>query len=312
MNGKIWVESQINKGSVFHFNIGLDILEKIPDLLIQVDMEKLVDLPVLIVDDTETPRRILKEILLNWKMKPELAASGKQALRILRKSQKIGKQFSLILVDVQMPEMDGFSLVDHINKEIKKYSPTIMMLTSLGIRGDASRCQKLGISVYLVKPVQQTELLDDIMLILGNKERQEESTEVITRHTIRERRQSLRILLAEDNLINQKVVAKFLEKMGYQVSIAQNGVEAVSKVKKENFDLILMDVQMPEMDGFEATTAIRKIEKTSRKHIPIIALTAHALKGDREKCVAAGASDYLAKPVNTEQLLAALRTWLHR
>ncbi|MCK4943293.1 MAG: response regulator, partial [Candidatus Aminicenantes bacterium] len=185
---------------------------------------------------------------------------------------------------------------------IKKYSPTIMMLTSLGIRGDASRCQKLGISVYLVKPVKQTELLDAIMLILGNKEQQEESTEVITRHTIRERCQSLRILLAEDNLINQKVVAKFLEKMGYQVSIAQNGVEAVSKVKKENFDLILMDIQMPEMDGFEATVAIRKIEKTSRKHISIIALTAHALKGDREKCLNAGMDDYMAKPITSDKL----------
>jgi PAS domain S-box-containing protein len=298
MGGQIWVESHERKGSKFHFTIGIEARDKPPETFKPSDVRKLEGQPVLVVDDNATNRRILKEMLINWKMKPDLVSSGKMALRSLRQMQNNEKFYSLILVDAQMPEMDGFTLVDKINMEFEDQSPAIMMLTSLGIRGDASRCQHLGISVYLVKPVKQSELLESILIVLNKKSFKKEQQQVITRHTIREQHKKYHVLLAEDNLVNQKVVKKFLEKLGHEVEIVNNGKQALSALKTRNFNLILMDVQMPIMDGYEATAAIRKKEAGKTKHIPIIAMTAKALKGDRESCLAVGMDDYLAKPIS--------------
>ncbi|MEE9389996.1 MAG: response regulator, partial [Candidatus Aminicenantaceae bacterium] len=179
---------------------------------------------------------------------------------------------------------------------------SIVMLTSAGALGDASRCQKLGISAYLTKPIKQSDLLDAIMLVLGASPQRKEQVPLITRDTIRESRRSFRILLAEDNVINQKVAVHILERSGHKVSVANNGQEALRTLNKDRIDLILMDVQMPEMDGFETTVSIREKEKKTGFHIPIIAMTAHAMKGDRERCIEAGMDDYIAKPIKTEEL----------
>jgi two-component system sensor histidine kinase/response regulator len=302
MNGKIWIESKPNKGTTFYFTIGLEVGEKTSDLPKPANKDELKGLSVLIVDDNATNRRILKDILTNWGLKPESAPDGQSALRIMKKFKKTGKFFSIILVDVQMPGMDGFSLVEKISSEFKLQSPTIMMLTSLGVRGDATRCQQLGISAYLVKPVRQAELLEAILLVHGKNKMKKKSPGVITRHTIREKHQTFNILLAEDNIINQKIVQRFLEKEGHHVSIAENGKKALSILKNEKFDLILMDIQMPQMDGFEATTIIRGQETSSKTHIPIIAMTGHALKGDKERCLSAGMDEYISKPISFEKL----------
>jgi CheY-like chemotaxis protein len=202
-----------------------------------------------------------------------------------------------------MPHMDGFTLAKKIKESPNLAGASIMMLTSSGVRGDAVRCRKLGIVAYLVKPIKQSELLDAIMLVLGTAPKRKEKVPLITRHIIKESRQRFRILLAEDNIINQKVAVHILEKNGHKVSVANNGQEALLALSRDRFDLILMDVQMPKMDGFEATASIRDKEKRTGFHIPIIAMTAHALKGDRERCLDAGMDDYEAKPLRAEMLM---------
>jgi len=228
--------------------------------------------------------------------------SGQKALDILEQAKNAGQTFALLLIDSQMPEMDGFSLAEKIKQNPDFSKTTIVMLTSSGIRGDAARCRNLGISAYLTKPINQPELLDAIMLALGRIPKEKYKAPLITRHYIRESRQRLRILLADDNIINKKVAVHLLEKQGHIVTAADNGKEVLSAYKKDNFNLIIMDVQMTKMDGFEATAAIRKKEKISGFHIPIIAMTAHAMKGDRERCIEAGMDDYIAKPLKSEDL----------
>ena len=225
--------------------------------------------------------------------------------RYSRNAKNTGHPFPLILSDGQMPEMDGFTLVEQINKDPHLTGATIMMLTSAGQPGDASRCRQLGISAYLVKPVRQGELLDAICQVL-QKESQRKTTPLITRHTLREVQNRSRVLLVEDNAVNQTLAVRLLEKRGHVVSVAGDGRAALAALEKETFDIVLMDVQMPLMDGFEATVAIREKEKLSGGHIPIIAMTAHALKGDLDRCLSAGMDGYVSKPIRTSELFAAV------
>jgi CheY-like chemotaxis protein len=204
-----------------------------------------------------------------------------------------------------MPEMDGFAVAEAIRRNPNWHSATIMMLSSAGQRGDAKRCRELGISAYLTKPISQEELLNSVLTVLGSKNA-ETAPALVTRHSQRESVTKMRILLAEDNRVNQVVAVKMLEKMGHTVSVAGNGKDAVSALGESDFDLILMDVQMPEMDGFEATSIIRQSEKSSGLHVPIVAMTAHAMVGDRERCVGAGMDDYLSKPIRAEELSSIL------
>jgi len=194
-------------------------------------------------------------------------------------------------------------VAERIKKNDRIAAATIMMFTSGGKRGDAARCRELGIAAYLTKPIRQAELLDAIRLALGKKPESGEAPSLITRHNIRERRRRLQVLVAEDNLVNQMLVVTLLMKAGHEVALVGNGVEAVATWKSQAFDVIMMDMQMPEMDGFEAVARIREQEKANGGHIPIIAMTAHALVGDRERCLQAGMDGYVSKPLNSEKLL---------
>ena len=302
MGGRIWVESKAGKGSTFHFTVRLGLQRGKTEKLIAAKREDLKDLPVLVVDDNSTNRLILKKMLTNWHMKPTAVESGRKALAAVEQTMKARKLYSLFLIDSRMPGMDGFSLAKKIKDNPNLAGASMVMLTSSGARGDAARCHKLGISAYLTKPIKQSELLDAIMLALGATTKEKEPVPLITRHTIRESRRGLRILLAEDNIINQKVAVHILERYGHKVFVAKNGQEVLQALKKEHFDLILMDVQMPKMDGFAATASIREKEKKTGFHIPIIAMTAHAMKGDRERCLDSGMDDYIAKPLKAEHL----------
>jgi CheY-like chemotaxis protein len=264
------------------------------------------DLPVLVVDDNATNRRILQAMLEHWRMRPTTADGGQAALSILEKAKDAGKPFTLILLDAQMPEMDGFALAERIKQSPELAGATNMMLTSVGQRGDAARCRELGISAYLIKPIRQSELLEAIQTALGKVSGRQAQPVLVTRHSLRENRRRLRILLAEDDLVNQGLAVRLLEKRGHLVVVTRNGREALEALEKSSsrgFDVVLMDVQMPEVDGVEATAAIREKEKATGAHIPIIAMTAHALKGDRERCLEAGMDGYVGKPIRAPELL---------
>ena len=308
MGGEIWVDSQPGQGSTFHFTLRLAVQETPSPRPVPLQPEQLRDLHALIVDDNFTNRRVLNGMLTRWGMKPTAVEGGGAALQALEIAKSTGRPFPLILLDGQMPEMDGFALAERIKKDPELVGATIMMLTSAGHLGDAARCRELGISAYLVKPIHQVELLEAICNVL-NKAPQKRAP-LITRHTLREAKNRLRILLAEDNAVNQTLTLRLLEKRGYVVSVALDGREALTALEKEEFDLVLMDVQMPEMDGFEATAAIREREQLTGRRMPIIAMTAHALKGDQERCLAAGMDAYISKPIRTNELFATIESVL--
>ncbi|HEX5481153.1 MAG TPA: response regulator [Terriglobia bacterium] len=307
MGGRIWLESAAGKGSVFHFTANFGVGSRVAlQTRGGADAVDLRGLPVLVVDDNKTNRTILEKILTHWGMQVTLAESGLAALGELRGAQELRNPFRLILLDVCMPDMDGFSLVEQIREYPDLGQITIMMLSSSGMRGDAARCRQLQIAAYLVKPVGQKQLRDSVAAILAGQQRQDVPSPFITRHTLRESRLSFDILLAEDNLINQRLAVKLLEKHGHRVRVAANGREALASLEKGKFHVVLMDVQMPQMGGFEATAAIRAKEKTTGARVPIIAMTAHAMQGDRERCLQAGMDGYVSKPIKINDLLEAI------
>jgi CheY-like chemotaxis protein len=309
MRGRLWVESEPGQGSTFHFtaHFGLARAPTKPPALPQTI--SLRDMPVLVVDDNATNRRILEAMLSHWLMQPTLADGGWAGLAAMEQAKGAERPFPLVLIDAQMPDMDGFTLAQRIKESPGLAGATIMMLTSAGQRGDVARCRELGVAVYLIKPIRQSELLEAILVALGRPSREGEQPTVLTRHSLREARRKLRVLVAEDNAVNQELAVRLLEKQGHTVAVAGNGQEALDALEKatsRGFDVVLMDLQMPEMDGLEATAAIRQKEKATGRHLPIIAMTAHALKGDRERCLAAGMDDYVAKPIQAKELLAAV------
>ncbi|MEN6356217.1 MAG: response regulator [Armatimonadota bacterium] len=313
MNGDIWVESEVDKGSTFHFTVRMgrsSIDASKHSCSMPVDLK---NVRVLIVDDNATNRRILEEALASWQMVPVSTDCGQAALAEVTHANDAGEPYDLILLDAQMPEMDGFAVAEGIKHDPKTAKATIMMLTSSGQYGDVARCKSLGVAAHMTKPIRQSELFDGIMSVLSksntaknraateNEETQDTSLEENNKPC-----KQLRILLAEDNAVNQKLAVSILEKKGHIVTVANNGREALDELETENFDLVLMDVQMPQMDGIEATTAIREKEKATGAHIPIVAMTAHAMKGDKERCLESGMDAYVAKPIQSSELFNVL------
>jgi two-component system sensor histidine kinase/response regulator len=315
MGGKLWVESESSPGTRFHFTALLGVAEAQAMRVGTIAPPELLrGVKVLIVDDNRTNRGILEGMLKRWEMKTTSVEGGEEALRQLTVAREVGDPFGLILTDMHMPKMDGFGLVERIRQNPQLATATIMMLTSAGHRGDAARCQELGVAAYLLKPIRQSELREAMARALGAKEK-EGVIPLITRFSLKDGRDSsafLNILLVEDNAVNQRLAARLLEKRGHRVMVAANGLEALTALEKNAFDLVFMDVQMPEMDGIEATAEIRKKEQLSGKHQAVIALTAHAMKGDEERCLNAGMDGYLSKPIRAPELDAILESYVTR
>ena len=298
-DGRIWVESEVGRGSRFHFVVRLDMADSEPPEPLPPEPASLHGMRVLVVDDNATNRRILDEVLRSWQMVPATAPSAAAAIKLLLEAQQKNEPYRLVLTDAHMPRMDGFMLAEQMKQDSAMGSTVVMMLTSGDRPDDMQRCEELGISAYLLKPIKQSELLEAIELALGITVAK---TDLLAPAAQPKHVRSLNILLAEDSLVNQKLAVALLEGQGHKVRVVNNGREAFAALQTEKFDMVLMDVQMPEMDGLEATEKIRAREQHTGTHIPIIAMTAHALKGDRERCLAVGMDGYIAKPIHAAEL----------
>ena len=308
MGGRIWVESEIGKGSIFHFTSRYRFISHDEHRAEAPAVIAWNNLPVLVVDDNETNRRILFELLHHWGMKPTLAESGKSALVALQAVKDTPAPFPLILVDAHMPEMDGFALTEHIVAMPEFRDSSVIMLTSAGQPRDPQRCRELGLAGYLTKPVGQSELLDVISGALGRTAGRTLRKNSESSLPLPPAKRGLSILLAEDNIVNQKLAVLLLERRGHSVTVAGNGNEALAALQKQSFDACLMDIQMPELNGLETTAAIRARENGTSRHLPIVAMTAHAIKGDRETCLRSGMDAYLSKPVRADELFHAIES----
>jgi two-component system, sensor histidine kinase and response regulator len=309
MNGRIWIDSVVGQGSAFHFTARFAEQPKSTPRTASISTACLKDLPILVVEDNAVNSRVLEEMLTVWQMAPTMVGTGQLALESLDEALNSDQPFPLVLLDAHMPGIAGFELAHRIKQRSNSACAIIMMLRSTDLRGDAARCREMGLSSYLIKPVKESRLLDVMMMGLGEST-SEPIEPVKVRRSLVGTQPGLNILLAEDNLVNQRLTIRLLEKQGHRVVLANNGREAVEAVTQQRFDLILMDVQMPEMNGFEATAAIRQTE-TAGPRLPIIAMTAHAMKGDRERCLASGMDGYVSKPVSKGELESAIRELVH-
>ncbi len=308
MDGRIWAESQPGKGSQFRFITRFGRGQAATRLTVELKLGDLKGTTILVVDDNQTNRRILEEMLKNWRMEPIVTEGGQEALRALDQARNAGKPVGVIISDVNMPGMDGFELAATVNASPLHSGTKLILLTSASRSGDSQRCRELGVASHLMKPVKQSALLDAIAAAVGVavvNDRQSKSSPKEALAATADLK-PLKIILAEDNPVNQKFAVRVLEKNGHTVEVASNGREAIEAWQKGSCDVILMDVQMPEMDGFEATARIREQQSGSDRRTPIIAMTAHAMKGDRERCLEAGMDGYVTKPIKASVMFAEI------
>jgi two-component system sensor histidine kinase/response regulator len=310
MGGTIWVDSVPGLGSCFHFTVsfGAAIETGPPD----ADEWSLAGTPVLVVDDNAVNRRILTELLRRWHLQPIVVATGAmEALVLLRQASERGDPFTLVLTDCHMPDMDGFELARRIKSSPHLAKAVVMMLSSGMQAGDAQRCRDLGICM-VTKPVGRAELKAAMLTVMTGRNQRGSGRRGVAEIAAAAEPQAdatMDILLAEDNVVNQRVALHVLEKEGHRVVVANSGAEVLKALDQSDFDAVLMDVQMPEMGGFEATAKIRERERGSGLHVPIIAMTAHAMSGDRERCLEAGMDDYISKPIRATALIELLRKY---
>ena len=300
MGGRLEVESALSHGSRFQFRVRFGAVPAPPAR--EPPYARIRGLRVLVVDDNATNRRILEETLAHWRMRPTLAASGREALELLERAAERGRPFPLVLLDANMPELDGYALAERMRRRRRLARTKVLMLTSGPRPGDERRAVALGVSSYLIKPVKQSDLLDRILEALAARPARADARPAPSRPSGRR----LRVLVAEDNVVNQRVAVGMLERAGHRAAVVENGRQALAALAREAFDLVLMDVQMPELDGFETTAAIREREQGTSRHVPIVALTAHAMKGDAERCLATGMDAYLAKPLQPAELISVI------
>ncbi|MFQ5583697.1 MAG: response regulator, partial [Calditrichia bacterium] len=323
MGGEIGAESEEGRGSTFWFTISLE--KQPPQASSGILHEEnipvsLKGIRILVVDDNSTNRQVLSYMLESWGCRHSEVPDGRTALEKLLQAVQKKDPYRIAILDMQMPEMDGEMLGKEIKSQHELQDTALVMMTSIGERGDTPRLEKIGFSAYMTKPVKQSQLYNCLITVLAQRSEQPGiNKRIVTRHTVAENiKHSFRILLAEDNIINQRVAIKMLEKFGYRADAVANGAEAVKALETIPYDLVLMDVQMPEMDGFEATQHIRGTGKNGNGStvlnpmIPIIAMTAHAMKGDREKCLAAGMDDYISKPIHPQELSDTIARWIEQ
>jgi CheY-like chemotaxis protein len=307
MGGQLAVESEVGRGSTFYFTATYGVPSE-PPRARTGERAPLQGVHVLVVDDNATNRRIFERMLTNWGMRPTVVASGREAIDEWRKTRDAGRVYPLLISDVHMPVMDGFTMARLLQEELTHCGTKLLILSSGSYPDDGVRCRELGVSAYLTKPVRQSELLDALLLLLsdsGPADRDEKTASQPPEHVAPAHR--LHVLLAEDSLTNQKLMISLLERWGHQVAVAHDGREAVAACAVGEFDVVLMDVEMPHLDGYQATAAIRAEESRRGRHVPIIAMTAHAMQGDRERCLNAGMDGYLPKPIRRQQLLEILQ-----
>ena len=312
MGGDISLVSEVGQGSEFWFTVRLAKQAEPHRMLAAVDDIR--GAHILVVDDNATNREVLTTQLRAWGARPEEATDGPSTLVALARARDAVDPFAVAILDMQMPDMDGADVARAIKQDETLRGIRLVLMTSLGQRGDARQMEALGFSAYLVKPARQSDLFDSLSTVLARSAVSQASQRIVTRHAIREmRRGAIRILLAEDNITNQQVALGILSKLGLRADAVADGAEAIASLEQVPYDLVLMDVQMPVMDGLEATRRIRDPRSTVLRHgVPIIAMTAHAMQGDRERCLEAGMDDYVTKPISPQALAEAIDRWLPR
>jgi len=303
MGGHLDATSTVDQGSTFQFTVPLAVSSSTASSRMSREWADLRDMSVLVVDDNATNRALLTGMVRRWQMRPTAADTGEAALEFLERASGHGTPFRIVLLDARMPGLDGFAVAKAIIERPEWSCPTILMLTSDDRSGDAVRCANLGVKSYLIKPVTQSELLRSMLAALASAPRHEQPSGV---KSTAPHAGAMHVLVAEDNFVNQKIASALLEREGHHFTVVENGADAVAAATKGAFDVILMDVQMPKMNGFDATVAIREHERKLQIYTPIIAMTAHAMQGDRERCFTAGMDDYVSKPISADDLRRAL------